>query len=934
MMKLMKTLIQKGLIQYLLFWSWNIVFATYTCFALIPEIWKAVFYSRSGIASIPFHFQIFAYLILIIPFICMTLGITIFRKNPNLLMRLFYGVQSPLIILGVTRLILFREINPGVAHVYLVLMGGILFYGIEIFFTHYKLELEWIKIRYLGHLVLVIGGGYLVLSIVFFAIPVAYELIKFFIHFEWIKILIQEFQSTLSTFDFFVGVFNLFVLLIFTSSLFATLPFVIPILYSISIRNTYRNFRRIHSVNLAWALLAGMILMNAGIFYWANQQPQQTVFQKLEEEEFSEDEKKEILLQETTLKKGLLNAYLSPYRYVTSEKESMMIEDLYRKTFNLSASTSQKIQRAFNFLATPFLYNGKSMGEDVEKAEKLYKRIFDTPIQKGEREEIQKALHASWTEIRNTADLLNKDKKSVFVEEQNIKHQDQGDWAEIEISELYQNEEISASEVFYSFSLPANAVMTGLWLSDDPAKDKKDVFQISPRGAAQKIYRQEVDQGSDPALLEQTGPRQYRLRIFPIPRKGLEDEKKPLKMRVWFSYKVLRSEENTWPLPQLLEKRNAFFTEKTRRFINGQGFHLPSDQWLPRQLKAEGMRARMTHWIALDETRQIEVKPLAISIPPVKNLSFAILVDDSFSMNERRNELIKTLEPLWKDDRFHENHFDLHLGDLVLKDIFNSNPQKTFDLLQAHTFFGSKSLSEIIHRYEIQALKQAAGKAYEAVFLLTDQGSEDLASPSSSPFIIQSPLWFIHLGNEFPGAYEDGIFDLIQKTRGGVETNFEKAWNQQQIQAYYAHEDQVLSTENGYLWSLSPSSATPVIHSGFSSLAIKQYLLSALFQLPDRQRETLRPLHNLAVQEKIVTPVSSMIVLINENQKKRLKEAESQGDAFDRQFEDGNKFLPKPDNVFSVNGTPEPEEWMLMGIAGIFLIYGMWVRKKKIFKVI
>lgn len=60
------------------------------------------------------------------------------------------------------------------------------------------------------------------------------------------------------------------------------------------------------------------------------------------------------------------------------------------------------------------------------------------------------------------------------------------------------------------------AVLTGVWLGNSPDPNARFPFQVAPRGAAQAVYRNETRVIRDPALLEQIGPRQYRLRIFPI----------------------------------------------------------------------------------------------------------------------------------------------------------------------------------------------------------------------------------------------------------------------------------------------------------------------------------------------------------------------------------------------------------------------------------
>jgi hypothetical protein len=75
----------------------------------------------------------------------------------------------------------------------------------------------------------------------------------------------------------------------------------------------------------------------------------------------------------------------------------------------------------------------------------------------------------------------------------------------------------------------------------------------------------------------------------------------------------------------------------------------------------------------------------------------------------------------------------------------------------------------------------------------------------------------------------------------------------------------------------------------------------------------LDTIHEIAKQSQIVTPYSSMIVLVNERQKQSLKDAEQNSDHFKRTIEDNQ--LPQPSNNSFVSGVPEPAEWLLIAIA-------------------
>jgi len=108
------------------------------------------------------------------------------------------------------------------------------------------------------------------------------------------------------------------------------------------------------------------------------------------------------------------------------------------------------------------------------------------------------------------------DDREVHLANQEVIIQEHGDWADIELHEVYQNQTAELQEAIYYFSLPESAVITGIWLGDTADKAQADAFQVAPRGAAQAVYREQTRVQKDPALVEQIGPRQYRLRVYPV----------------------------------------------------------------------------------------------------------------------------------------------------------------------------------------------------------------------------------------------------------------------------------------------------------------------------------------------------------------------------------------------------------------------------------
>ena len=228
--------------------------------------------------------------------------------------------------------------------------------------------------------------------------------------------------------------------------------------------------------------------------------------------------------------------------------------------------------------------------EPLEAAE-LYESFFDESIVDGEHDTVVRAIRSNWNVEQATTAWQAIDDREVRLVQQDVTVAEHGDWAEVELHEEYQNVTGMRQEVVYYFSLPELAVVTGLWLGNSDDRDAASAYRVSPRGAAQAAYRNEVRRQIDPALVEQIGPRQYRLRIFPVEpqmmtwepntARGKVEEGRPLHM--WLTYRTLAA-GTAWPLPQMSEKLNVFWDDRTVRSINGQPMDLADhsdDLWLP-----------------------------------------------------------------------------------------------------------------------------------------------------------------------------------------------------------------------------------------------------------------------------------------------------------------------------------------------------------------
>jgi len=99
----------------------------------------------------------------------------------------------------------------------------------------------------------------------------------------------------------------------------------------------------------------------------------------------------------------------------------------------------------------------------------------------------------------------------------------------------------------------------------------------------------------------------------------------------------------------------------------------------------------------------------------------------------------------------------------------------------------------------------------------------------------------------------------------------------------------------------------------FARLAARQLILALGRDATDLA--ALDEIQGLAVKYGEVSAYSSMVVLVDDAQRRALAETERQADRFNRAFESGKEVLPTPTNPFALSATPEPHEWILIGLA-------------------
>lgn len=950
-----------------LFWSWNIIFLTFMALGfaprLLPELVIAV---RTG--SIRWTFLLYAILLSCIPILSVILGYTVLRREPKKLFALGYVVEWPLMLMLAVRFFLTRQASTGLT--FLMVMAGL---GMAVFFWNIldrqiERRRAWAAwLRLVGLTIMFLVSLYAALWVAFYALPLAVEA------FEWLGRTLSNFGVFLQNLTndliqlFGVGLiwapFTIlgFCLLLFTATLFVLAPIAVPVL-------AYQSWRKaLTSAADYFAPPAPAIFSTLVIIFTiigailANRQPQIQVFAWIEKPPENIQAAMDLLERQAAIRKGLLNAYLAPFRYISALGEVGHIRSIYADSLGLSTQAAIDVERFYEIVARPMLYQPvhytrpadadwsrgtQALQREPVEAARLYQRIFDQTITDGEHDAILNAVRSTWLSDQAQAGLQTLEEREVHLERQEITIVEHGDWADIELFEVYRNTTSDRQEVIYYFTLPESAVITGLWLGNSPNRTERFAYHVAPRGAAQAVYRNEVRLNLDPALIEQIGPRQYRLRIFPVPPVSLTFDDRTARTRVgealplylWLTWKTLLDSQG-WHLPRLTLKQNIYWDDDTVRLINGVESNQSFDGWLPKSLPTSAPITPKIHQIYFAGGYSVSATPLSqVELPNLPSgLRLAIVLDRSLSMRSHTEEVNHTLNDLKKHP--FENA-DIYLtaspyrGEKPTRIEFSQ-----FDP-QSVVFMGGQNPAELLAQFETLR----GGRNYDAVLVITDNAGYELGESWLEPSVPDSPVWFLHLGNEIPIGYDDKTLQALQGSGGGVTGSLDEALariavaidnssiNIETTDQIWIKRDIV----DGYLWEtrlldsrLAQTTGAVSVEEGFAPLAARRVILAEMQRsrgdLSDLQ--TLDNLHSLAQGQSIVTPYSSMIVLVTQQQEELLRGLSKLDDRYQREVESLGETTPA--TQIPLSGVPEPEEWLLIGASLVLLIHLLHVRRKE-----
>lgn len=883
------------------FYLWN---ALMTCLTLVLLDTVPFLIRDSFWGPVPLDMAVTGVALLFIPPVSLVVGVWKWRSQPRTLGAFFYGLEAPVYVLLMARLMVLRELTLGVAHLLVLLFIGM---GVIVWDLLNRAPPR----TPLGHAVhvagaslLALGGVWLGSLLVILWVPPAFslagEVLTSVLRGAWMD------QIREARFIFFMALGTS--LVFSTGAVLAALSFFLLVEYPRRWWRAVEDAEWLHPRAVMLALSAGVVVFQLGLTMVLHEQAQQKLG-NLAGLSSATMSSAEFDARETELRNGLLAAYLAPYRYASDEKtaDSLIRSDRMRA---MPEAVQDLGVAALRMVASPFLYRG-NRSTDPDFAAEAYERLFDAPIQKGEREAVLRALESTHDRREREASLMSVDQKKVHLVSQDIRVTPSGPLAEVVVTDGYRNQTAEQLEVFLLFTLPEAAVITGLWMGED--LQRLDTFQVATRGAAQRVYRREVQRGFDPALLEQVGPRQYRLRAFPIPPFRPDAYAGSLQapvMHVRLSF-VVPATAGGWPLPRVLEKRNAYWDDATVRTCNGGACPpMADDGWMPAVVGVAHDSAVPTAWWGPAGGPWVGVGPVgpAGKLPRQR---IAVMVDTSHSMRAHKPQLERALATV----RTLADHHDITVH--LPANPISGSPARVMTAQEAaqpdaFPLMGHATADQLLQAH----VALSGGTPHDAVFILTDAGAFDLTRQEGRARLPQGVLSMVHLGGVPAGAYDDATLQSVQRSGGSAFNTLEDAWAAYvQLKAHRAR------TMDGWAFvPLDAPPATPMASGPLASVLARQWVA---LQTQMGRTETvpqLEAVHAVARSVGMVTPYSSMLVLVSQAQRDALKAEETKEDRFKREVEQGNEGLAKPTNALAT-GAPEPEEWMMLLLTlGLFIV--------------
>jgi len=385
----------------------------------------------------------------------------------------------------------------------------------------------------------------------------------------------------------------------------------------------------------------------------------------------------------------------------------------------------------------------------------------------------------------------------------------------------------------------------------------------------------------------------------------------------------------------------VYWDRETVRLVDGQEMSVSSEDWLPAFLPAPLPAAPVAHRVDLPGGRSVLALPASqTSLPALpETLSLAVILDRSRSMEAHASQMVAVLDRLSVYDSS-STPVDLYLT----ASSYRGEPPSVVPLdgfkPDEILYFGGQNAAQLLAQFA--ELRQ--DQRYDAVIVLTDGSGYELGETDVEVPVPDIPVWIVHLGSDIPLGYDDQTLDAIQASGGGVAGDIEAALERMAVRMAAGPQsglqDAALDEPavyqdilDGYLWLVLPTERVDaavenasnlqshVSSDPFTALAARRLILAEMQRNRGSidQLETLDYLHALAKEYGIVTPYSSMIVLVDAQQRRLLEQLSNLDDRFQREVEDIGETVPG--SPLPLTGVPEPHEWILLALVAAMLIY-------------
>jgi putative PEP-CTERM system integral membrane protein len=352
---------------------------------------------------------------------------------------------------------------------------------------------------------------------------------------------------------------------------------------------------------------------------------------------------------------------------------------------------------------------------------------------------------------------------------------------------------------------------------------------------------------------------------------------------MWLTWRVLAS-DNAWPLPRLAEKRSVYWDAASVRLINGEPMAAGEDTWLPESVPATSPVEPVAHRADFPSGETVMAHPVSDGdLPePPSSLRLAVVLDRSHSMVEQADNVKAALARL-AEAADSGASVDVYLTASKYRGEDPSRVSLAELDPNGIMYYGGQNAAELLAQFDALHI----GRDYDAIFVLTDGSGYELGASDIKVPVLDAPVWMVHLGGNFPLGYDDATLEAIQASGGGVASDIKEALTRL---TFALEAEQSISSSDvvdGYEWLTVPTEAAEtsdavVVHAasdGFAALAARRLILAAMHRQRGAldQLDTLDHLHAIAIEHGVVTPYSSMIVLVDQRQKNLLDQIEARG---------------------------------------------------------